>query len=196
MVVRRTRIALILALLSLAAASTAWAQSFDELSEEQQELLAPLADDWARIEPIRKKRLLNMADRVAGGTAEDRERFQHGLQRFMSLDTGGRQQVRRLFERFRHLPPEERREIIRRVMAMPEQERRAFAFGMRIADRTRPGEGRVEDYLRGLPPERRRALLQELQELSPPQKLRRIADEMDAGRLPQEVPGEDDPARD
>lgn len=118
-------------------AAAVHAQEFDALSEQQRSLLAPLAQHWDGIEPQRRARLARMADRVANGTDEEKERFQRGLDRFVSLDDRERQQVRRLFNRFRNLPPGERREIIERVMAMPEGERRAFAFGMRIADRTR-----------------------------------------------------------
>lgn len=178
----------LLALLLAALPAVAWAQAFDALTPEQREMLEPLAGVWEQIPPPRREHLVKMADRVAGESPEEQERFQRGLERFMDLDDDERRQVRRLFERFGHLPPGERREIIRRVMAMPPEERRAFAFGMRIADRTsgqpgppngRPG-GLVEAWLRELPPDRRRELLQELQDLPAPERLRRIADEMEA----------------
>ena len=174
--------------LGLLASGPVSAQAFDELTEQQQALLAPLAEVWDQIEPPRRERLVNMSNRVADGTPEQKERFQKGLDRFMSLDDSERQQVQRLFDRFRHLPPQERRQVIQRVQAMPEEQRRAFAFGMRIADRTRgfgammgdrPG-GEVEEWVRRLPPEERRELLGQLKDLSPPERLRRLADEMEA----------------
>lgn len=195
MAVRRTRIGIGLVLLSLWAVSTAvGAQEFDALTPEQQTLLAPLAENWDQIPSLRRERLVEMADREAGKPPREQERFRRGLHRFLSLEPDQRQQVRRLFERFKDLPPGERERIIQRVMSMPEEERHAFALGMRVADRTRQMggrieapieariEARIEDYLRSLPPERRRNLLAELKDLPPPGKLRRIADEMEAGK--------------
>lgn len=189
MAFRTTRIRIGLLVLGLCTMPLmAWAQAFDELTPEQQEMLEPLVGVWEQIPPPRRERLQQMADRVAGESPEEQERFQQGLERFMNLDDGERRQVRRLFERFRHLPATERREIIRRVMAMPPEERQAFAFGMRIADRTSEASGplsgrvggQVEAWLRDLPPERRRELMEELKDLPPPERLRRIADEMEA----------------
>lgn len=173
-----------LAVLALLVVSTAvCAKDFDELSEQQRELLAPLAEHWDRIPSPRRERLVEMADRVADKSPAEQERFRRGLHRFMSLEADQRVEVRRLFNRFRHLPPAERQRVIERVMAMPEEERRAFALGMRIADRTRDMDnrigGRFDDFLRSLPPEERRELLKEMKDLSPPDKLRRIADEIE-----------------
>lgn len=161
-------------------AGPALAQEFAALSESQQDLLEPLAEAWDRIPDARRQRLIEMADRVAGQPPQAQERFRNGLQRFLSLDPARRHAVREIFERFRHLPDEERERIVQRVMTMPEEERRAFALGMRTADRTQRLGGRLEEYLRGLPPDRRRALLADLEGLSPPDKLRRLADELEA----------------
>ena len=181
------------------------AQEFSDLSAEQRALLAPLEAHWDGIEPQRRERLAGMAARVANGTEQEKERFQRGLDRFVSLDDRERQQVRRLFNRFRNLPPGERQEIIQRVMAMPESERHAFAFGMRIADRTRdaaetdwPAHARVgnavEAWLKSLPADERRRLVAELRELTPPERLRRIADAMDArGPVTDQAPRSDGP---
>ena len=184
-------------------AGAAQAQDFESLSEQQQQLLAPLEQHWEGIEPQRRERLASMASKVADGTDQEKARFQRGLDRFVSLDDRERQQVRRLFNRFRHLPPGERREIIERVMAMPEAERHAFAFGMRIADRTRDAaatdvppsdriDNPVEAWMRSLPAEERRMLMGELRQLSPADRLRRIADEMEArGTVTDRAPGSD-----
>ncbi len=189
MAFRRTRNRLVPILLTgLLAAAPASAQEFDQLTDQQQELLAPLAEVWDQIEPPRRERLVHMAERVADGTPQQKERFQRGLDRFMSLDATERQQVQRLFDRFRHLPPHERRQVIHRVQAMSEEQRQAFAFGMRIADRTRGfgammsdrADGQVEAWLRDLPPDERRELMMQLKDLSPSDRLRRLADEMDA----------------
>jgi hypothetical protein len=189
--VRRTRIAIGFVFLSLWAVSTAvCAQEFDALTLEQQVLLAPLAENWNRIPAARRERLAEMADRVAVKPPREQERFRRGLHRFLLLKSDQRHRVRELFERFRHLPPGERQEIIDRVMTMSDEERHAFALGMRVADRTHRIGSRIEDYLRSLPPEQRRDLLSELKDLSPPDKLRRIADEMEAGRQEPEQSGE------
>lgn len=185
MAFRRTRIRTVIAALAfLAASGAASAQEFDELTDPQRELLAPLAEYWDEIPAPRRERLAEMATRVADKPPEEQARFRRGLHRFMSLDDNQRVEVRRLFHRFRHLPPEERRRIIERVMAMPEEQRRAFALGMRVADRTRDTDGRMggplEDFFRSLPPGERRALMEEIKDLPPSDQLRRIADEIEA----------------
>lgn len=173
----------LLVFLLLAGSNLALAQEFDELDDEQQALLAPLSEHWDQVPEFQKRRLLEMSSRVANRPVEEQERFQQGLDRFISMDGDQRKRVRQTFERFKHLPPGERRRIIQRVTSMSEDERQAFAFGIRVADRTRISGGamdaRVEAYMRGLSPEERSELLDELKGLSGPDRLRRLADALE-----------------
>ena len=155
-------------------------QDFESLSTEQQELLAPLEEYWEEIPVQRKARLAGMADRLKDRSIEEQQRFQQGLDRFISMESNQRRQVRALFDRFGKLPPGERQRVIDRVSTMSEAERGAFVLGMRIADRTHRFGGGIERYLGSLPEDERRQLVEELKPLSGPEKLRRIADELEA----------------
>ena len=121
-----------------------------------------------------------MATRVQDKTPQQKERFQQGLDDFVTMQPDKRRQVRALFNRFRHLPPQERQRVIERVSMMSEEEKGAFALGMRIADRTHRFGGPVERFVRKLPEDQRKKLMDDLESLSPAEKLRRLADEIDA----------------
>ena len=181
MVSRRARIGtVVFACIFLLFPVIGMAQDFEDLSEEQQELLAPLEEYWERIPVQRKARLASMADRMKGKSPAEQEQFQQGLNRFVDMDLDQRRQVRALFDRFSRLPAGERQRVVDRGSTMSEAERGAFALGMRIADRTNRITGGLDQFFRSLPAEDRRQLIDELEPLSPPEKLRRLADELEA----------------
>ena len=147
MVIRRTGIRrLILAISLTGFVLVSHAQDFEELSIAQQELLAPLEEHWDGLSDAQKNRLSSMATRVQDKTPQQKERFQQGLDDFVTMQPDKRRQVRALFNRFRHLPPQERQRVIERVSMMSEEEKGAFALGMRIADRTHRFGGPVERF--------------------------------------------------
>ena len=69
-------------------------------------------------------------------------------------------------ERFRHLPPAERRELRERFERMTPAERKAFLEGMAASG----GEAPAQRFLRNVPPEERDATRRMLRELSPAQR--------------------------
>lgn len=150
------------------------------MTAEQQRLLAPLSEYWDKLPEPRKTRLVEMAGRMEGKTPQEQERFQQGLSRFVTMQPDQRRQVRALFDRFAELPPQERQRVVDRVSTMSEEERGAFVLGMRVADRTHRFGGGVERFIRSLPAAERQSLMEELKALPPPEKLRRIADELEA----------------
>lgn len=181
MVIRRTRVVTGFTLILMSVFSgMVLAQDFDSLTSQQQALLAPLEEKWDQLPAPRKARVVAMADRMADKSAEEQEQFQEGLNRFISMQGPQRQQVRAVFDRFRLLPPGERQRVIDRVSTMTEEQRQAFVLGMRVADRTNRMGGGIERFLRSLPADERQALFEEIRPLPAPQKLRRVADEMEA----------------
>ena len=181
MVIRRARIGIVVfAFIFGLYSANGFAQDFDDLSEGQQELLTPLAEVWDRIPAQRRARIAEMASRMEDKSPEEQARFQNGLGRFVDMETDQRRQVRALFDRFSRLPPGERQRVVERVSTMSEAERGAFALGMRIADRTNRITGGLDQFFRSLPMEERRQLIDELEPLSGPEKLRRLADELEA----------------
>lgn len=132
----------------------AWAQSetggvpWDQLSQDEQQVLRPLQDQWDHLPPSRQERLRKGAKRWESLSAEQREKLKERFQRWKELPPERQERIRKRFERFRNLTPEQRHAL--------RQKRQWF--------RNLPPERRQElrRQWENLPPERRRDFMREL----------------------------------
>jgi hypothetical protein len=87
-----------------------WAQ----LTAEQQQILAPLSDDWANIEGPRRNKWVEIAKRYPKMTPQQQARVQSRMKQWTSLTPQQRAEVRERYKKLQGLPPEKREEIRRK----------------------------------------------------------------------------------
>lgn len=87
--------------------------SWHELSPQQRTILAPLAGEWNRMEDLRRKKWLNIADRYPRMPISEQDRMQNRMHRWASMTTAERKQARENYQKFRQLPPEKKAAVKR-----------------------------------------------------------------------------------
>lgn len=118
----------------LAATGAAHAQSakkgpgWAELSVEQQQVLAPLKNDWESITPDRRRNWIGIAKRYPQMKPEEQQRVQRRMQRWAKLTPEQRKQARENYRSISKVPPEKRGDLKQQwseYQALPPQERQA-----------------------------------------------------------------------
>jgi hypothetical protein len=111
------RLRLASALLAIAASvacSNALAQTWEQLTPDEQRVLEPLKDDWPNIEPARRKKWLEITKRYNRMSPEQQDRLQTRMRQWAALSPAERKQVRERYKKLQDMPPERREEIIRK----------------------------------------------------------------------------------
>lgn len=112
---RRLRLASVLvALAASVVCADAWAQTWQQLTPDEQRILAPLKDDWPNIEPARRKKWLEITKRYNRMSQEQQDRLQTRMRQWAALSPAEREQVRERYKKLQDMPPERREEIIRK----------------------------------------------------------------------------------
>jgi hypothetical protein len=107
----------------------------------QQQVLAPLKQDWASIDPNRKQKWLEVAARFPSMPQEERARVQTRMAEWARLSPSERSQARLQFQQAKTLSPEERQARWQQYQALPEAERVQLAARARpAASQARPAE--------------------------------------------------------
>ncbi len=97
--------------------------SWSELTPAQQQILAPLAAEWDRLDAAGKRTWLGVAKRYPKMTPIGQQRVQTRMKKWAKLTPEQRREAR---ERYRKLTPQKRRELERKwhqYQALPPEER-------------------------------------------------------------------------
>ena len=89
---------------SIAANGIGW----QDLSNEQQETLAPLRDRWGNLPAERQERLSNGANKWREMDPQQRERARDNIQRYQQLSPAERALAKERLREFKNRPPQER----------------------------------------------------------------------------------------
>lgn len=104
----------------------AWA----ELTQEQKQILAPLARDWDKMEAVRKKKWLGIAKRYPTMKPDEQARVQRRIKDWASLTPEQRSQARVRYKSLKTAPPE-RKEAIKekweQYKDLPDDEKKRLA---------------------------------------------------------------------
>lgn len=104
----------------------AWA----ELTQEQKQILAPLARDWDKLEAVRKKKWIGIAKRYPTMNPEEQARVQRRIKDWSSLTPEERTQARAQYKNLKTAPPE-RKEAIKekweQYKELPDDEKKRLA---------------------------------------------------------------------
>lgn len=100
--------------------------SWSRLSAQQQSVLAPLQQDWDKLDPERRKHWIGLADRYHSLPADRQQRIQQRMQEWASLTPEQRAQAIERYKRIKQLPPEKHEQLHQRwreYQALPEEQR-------------------------------------------------------------------------
>lgn len=120
--------------------------SWGSLSSAQRTALAPLQGEWARIDPVRRQKWVEIADRFPSMTPEERQRVQTRMSQWARMSPKERGEARLHFQELRQLSPDERQARWERYQALPPEQRAQFSQratppGSAPAPGTRPSQG-------------------------------------------------------
>jgi len=110
----------------------AWSQ----LSTQQKIILAPLANDWEKMENVRKKKWLGIADRYPGMKTDEQLRTQERMREWARLTPEQRAKVRDSYKDFNQLPPEQKTAVKKKWEAysnLPQEEKQRLREGGKSA---------------------------------------------------------------
>ena len=111
----------------LAATAQKKPPTWGELTQEQQQILAPLAVDWDNLEPARKRKWIGIAKRYPKMKPDEQVRAQRRMQAWVKLTPKERQAARERYKKLEKLPPDKKQGLKQQweeYNRLPEQERR------------------------------------------------------------------------
>ncbi len=101
-------------------------QPWAALTVSQQQALAPLKTEWPSIDALRKQKWLDVAARMPGMPAADRDRIQQRMTEWVRMSPAERGRARLQFQEARRLPAEQRQERWQAYQALPSDQRQAL----------------------------------------------------------------------
>ncbi|MBL8472429.1 MAG: DUF3106 domain-containing protein [Rhodocyclaceae bacterium] len=104
----------------------AWAQ----LTPQQRQVLAPLGDDWNRLEDLRKRKWLGIADRFLAMTQDEQDRVQSRMREWAKLTPEERRKARERYRNWQKKPASERYALKQKwseYAVLPDEEKRRLA---------------------------------------------------------------------
>lgn len=96
------------------AAAPVHGPEWSQLTPDQQQILAPLANDWANIEGPRRNKWVQIAKRYPKMTPQQQARMQSQMKQWAALSPQQRAEVRERYKKLQDMPPEKREEIRRK----------------------------------------------------------------------------------
>jgi hypothetical protein len=101
--------------------------TWNELTGEQREALAPLAAEWDTFDRDRKKKWLEVAKKYPQLSDEGKQRVHTRMKDFARLTPEERRTARENFQRAYELPMDERQARLEQYKKLPEDKRRELA---------------------------------------------------------------------
>lgn len=112
-----------------------------QLRPDQQRVLAPLKDDWENLEPVRKLKWIEIANRYPKLPREDQARIQEKMKAWASLTPEQRRAAREFYQDIEKLPPEKKQEVRQKweeYQQLPEGKRQELAARPKQAEEPVP----------------------------------------------------------
>lgn len=85
--------------------------AWTELTPAQQQVLAPLAGEWDRLDTTRRKKWVAIAERHPKMKPQEQQRLQTRMKAWAALTPEQRRQAREKYQTVKKLPPEKRKEV-------------------------------------------------------------------------------------
>ena len=100
---------------------------WSDLTPAQQQALAPLEHEWAYIHSARKKKWIEIGDKMVQMPPEERKRIQDRIQDWLKLTPEQRRMARQNFLRAKKLDPEEKTSQWLQYQQLPEEQKKKLA---------------------------------------------------------------------
>jgi hypothetical protein len=97
-----------------------------ELTVAQRQALAPLTEDWERLDVQTKKKWVEIANRYPKMRPDEQARTSERMREWALLTPEQRRVARDSFARIRAMPPEQRAEILRKYQELPPERKQAL----------------------------------------------------------------------
>jgi hypothetical protein len=112
--------------------------SWNSLTPQQREALAPLAGQWSTMPADRKRRWIEIAQKYPQLSPESKAHLQSRMPEFAGMTPQQRQTARENFQRAYELPPESRESAVQQYKALPDDKKKALSERSKAADPSRP----------------------------------------------------------
>ena len=110
--------------------------NWQELTPEQQTVLAPLSANWDSYTSRRKKTMLDIANRYSGMAPEDQAKVQRRMQLWVKLSQEERGVIRESAKKIKQMPPEKKQTLAQEwdeYRKLPEEERKKLEASAKAA---------------------------------------------------------------
>ena len=104
-----------------------------ELTPAQQEALTPLATEWDQINAVRKKKWLELGNKMAAMPPEERQKMQARIRDWAKLTPEQRRQARTNYAQTKKLKPEEKTAQWQEYQKLPEEKKKELAAKIELA---------------------------------------------------------------
>ena len=111
------------------------ALSWEHLTVEQQQSLAPLEQEWSQMGSAQKSKWLEVAERMKGVSPEDKQRIQAQIRDWLTLTPEQRRLARQNFLGFRNLDAETKTAQWQAYRQLPEEKKQALAKKAKVRRR-------------------------------------------------------------
>ena len=95
-----------------------------ELTIAQRQALAPLSDDWERLDGQTKKKWVEIGNRYPKMNPDEQQHTQERMREWALLTPEQRRVARDSFARVRAMPPEKRAEMLRKYSELPDEKKK------------------------------------------------------------------------
>jgi hypothetical protein len=100
---------------------------WNELTPAQQQTLAPLASEWDRVDVLRKKKWLEIANKFTSMKPDEQQRIQERMREWIKLTPEQRRVARESFARSKKLGPNQKSAQWQEYQQLPEEQRKKLA---------------------------------------------------------------------
>lgn len=111
------------------------------LSQQQRSILAPLSGEWDKLDNIRRKKWLGIAERYPSLKPEEQQRIQERMREWAALSPEQRAKARDSYKEFNQLPTEQKQVVKQKWEAysnLPPEERQRVRQGGKSAQLLAP----------------------------------------------------------
>lgn len=85
--------------------------AWSELSPAQQQVLAPLASEWDKMDSVRRRKWLGIAQRYPKMKPQEQQRLQQRMTDWVKLSPEERRAARERYQKLKKLPPDKRKQV-------------------------------------------------------------------------------------
>ena len=107
--------------------ASAFAQTWERLTEDQKLILAPLESDWSGLTKDRQKKWLEVANRYPRMSEQDKQTLQSRMTSWAHLSTQERQKARDNYLRTLNISPEKKAEAWQAYQQLSEEDKKKLA---------------------------------------------------------------------